>query len=37
MSELTDDIHLLIEDIGWLEDSEREQVFAGNAQQLFKL
>ena len=32
-----DDIHLLIEDIEWLDDAERDQVFAGNAQQLFKL
>ncbi len=32
-----DDIHLLIEGIEWLDDAERDQVFAGNAQQLFKL
>ena len=32
-----DDIHLLIEDIEWIDDAERDQVFAGNAQQLFKL
>ena len=32
-----DDIHLLIDDIEWLDDTERDQVFAGNAQQLFKL
>ena len=32
-----DDIHLLIEDIEWLDDTERDQIFAGNAQQLFKL
>jgi len=32
-----DDIHLLIDDIDWLTDDERDQVFAGNAQQLFKL
>jgi 4-oxalmesaconate hydratase len=32
-----DDIHLLTEDIEWLDDAERDQIFAGNAQQLFKL
>jgi 4-oxalmesaconate hydratase len=32
-----DDIHLLIDDIEWLDETERDQVFAGNAQQLFKL
>lgn len=32
-----DDIHLLIDDIDWLSDDERDQVFAGNAQRLFKL
>lgn len=32
-----DDIHLLIDDIEWLDDTERDQIFAGNAQQLFKL
>jgi len=32
-----DDIQLLIRDIEWLSDSEREAVFSGNAQQLFTL
>jgi 4-oxalmesaconate hydratase len=32
-----DDIHLLIDDIEWLDETERDQIFAGNAQQLFKL
>jgi 4-oxalmesaconate hydratase len=32
-----DDTHLLIEDIEWLDDAERDQIFADNAQQLFKL
>jgi predicted TIM-barrel fold metal-dependent hydrolase len=31
-----DDIHLLIDDIEWLDETERDQIFAGNAQQLFK-
>jgi hypothetical protein len=31
-----DDIHLPIEDVEWLDGTERDQVFAGNAQQLFK-
>jgi hypothetical protein len=33
----SDDIHLLIDDIEWLDETERDQIFAGNAQQLFKL
>lgn len=32
-----DDIHLLIGDIEWLDETERDQIFAGNAQALFKL
>lgn len=34
---LVDDIHLIIEDIERLNDTERDQMFGGNAQQLFKL
>jgi hypothetical protein len=30
------DIHQLIDDIDWLDDTERDQIFAGSAQQLFK-
>jgi 4-oxalmesaconate hydratase len=32
-----DDIHLLIDDTEWLDHTERDLVFAGNARQLFKL
>ncbi|GAB3200144.1 amidohydrolase family protein [Nocardioides hungaricus] len=32
-----DDIHLLIEDIDWLDDGEREQLFELNARRLFGL
>lgn len=32
-----DDIHLLIKDIEWLGESERKQLFEGNARQLFRL
>jgi predicted TIM-barrel fold metal-dependent hydrolase len=32
-----DDIHLLIEDIDWLDDTERKQVFEANARELFRL
>ena len=32
-----DDIHLLIEDIDWLGDAEREQLFETNARTLFKI
>ncbi|MFV0375172.1 amidohydrolase family protein [Microbacterium sp.] len=32
-----DDIHLLFDDIDWLDDESRDKVFAGNARQLFRL
>lgn len=32
-----DDIHLLIADIGWLDDGQREQLFEGNARTLFRI
>lgn len=32
-----DDIHLLIDDIEWLDDAERAQLFEGNARSLFKI
>jgi predicted TIM-barrel fold metal-dependent hydrolase len=32
-----DDIHLLIDDIEWLTDDERDQLFESNARQLFKI
>jgi predicted TIM-barrel fold metal-dependent hydrolase len=32
-----DDIHLLIEDIDWLDDADREQLFETNARALFKI
>lgn len=32
-----DDIHLLISDIGWLDDGQREQLFEGNARTLFRI
>jgi predicted TIM-barrel fold metal-dependent hydrolase len=32
-----DDIHLLIEDIDWLTDVEREQLFETNARELFRI
>jgi predicted TIM-barrel fold metal-dependent hydrolase len=32
-----DDIHLLIEEVDWLGDEERRQVFSGNAEKLFAL
>lgn len=32
-----DDIHLLIDDIDWLTDDERDQLFESNARQLFKI
>ena len=32
-----DDIHLLIEDIDWLDDGEREQLFETNARELFRI
>lgn len=32
-----DDIHLLIDDIDWLDETERDQIFAANARGLFRL
>ncbi len=32
-----DDIHLLIEDIDWLDDQQRDQLFEGNARALFRI
>ncbi|WP_329110663.1 amidohydrolase [Micromonospora sp. NBC_01699] len=32
-----DDIHLLIQDIDWLDDTDRSQLFETNARQLFRL
>jgi predicted TIM-barrel fold metal-dependent hydrolase len=32
-----DDIHLLIEDIGWLDDGQRKQLFESNARDLFRI
>jgi predicted TIM-barrel fold metal-dependent hydrolase len=32
-----DDIHLLIDDIEWLSDGERNQLFESNARELFRL
>jgi predicted TIM-barrel fold metal-dependent hydrolase len=32
-----DDIHLLIEDIDWLDDGERKQLFETNARELFRI
>ncbi len=32
-----DDIHLLIADIGWLDEPQREQLFEGNARALFRI
>lgn len=32
-----DDIHLLIDDIEWLDDSDRQQLFESNARELFRL
>lgn len=32
-----DDIHLLIEDIDWLADGERKQLFESNARELFRI
>ena len=32
-----DDIHLLIDDIDWLDDAQREQLFEGNARALFRI
>lgn len=32
-----DDIHLLIEDIEWLDDGQRKQLFESNARELFRL
>jgi 4-oxalmesaconate hydratase len=32
-----DDIHLLIEDISWLDDGQRKQLFESNARELFRI
>ena len=32
-----DDIHLLIEDITWLDDGQRKQLFESNARELFRI
>ena len=32
-----DDIHLLIDDIEWLQDGERDQLFESNARKLFRI
>ena len=32
-----DDIHLLIEDIDWLDDGQRKQLFETNARELFRI
>ena len=32
-----DDIHLLIEDIEWLDDGQRKQLFETNARELFRI